>query len=107
MFWTEDQSKEVGLGLLILKEKALRLGVVDRIIEEIENQQYMVLRKKTFDTAEKQIAMTLLRGGNWRTLTGEATYDYEPAMAVAILDTRPYSVFNAKQGVGESRVRQL
>jgi len=107
MFWTEDQSKEVGLGLLILKEKALRLGVVDRIIEEIENQQYMVLRKKTFDTAEKQIAMTLLRGGNWRTLTGEATYDYEPAMAVAILDTRPYSVFYAKQGVGESRVRQL
>lgn len=108
-FWTEGQANEVGLGVLILKEKALRLGLIDEIIKEIEQQQFTVIRQIAFDEVSKKAAMSNLRGGNWRSAAGVESNDFTPAVALVVLDTRPFSVFHAtqKRRFGLSRLTPL
>lgn len=106
-FLSHRATAEVGLGVLILKEKALRLGLVDKIIEEIEREEFTLLRNKPFDEEGKRAAKSMLRGGDWRSSSGDEPHDCSPAMAVVILDTRPYAVFHAIRGANMNRIQLL
>jgi len=107
LFFSNKRTSEVGLGVYILKEKAVRLGHVDRFIEEIEKRKVTILRKKAFTPEEKKVISMSLRGGNWATNTGKSDHDLTPAMALVLLDTRPYSMFHAKRGEGQSSIEAL
>lgn len=106
-FLSHRPTAEVGLGVLILKEKPLRLGLVDKIIEEIEREEFTILRNKQFDEEGKRAATYTLRGGDWRSASGDESHDSSPAMAVVILDTRPYNLFHAKRGADMNRIQLL
>ena len=103
-FLADQPTKEVGLGVLILKRKAVQLGLVDQIVDELRAIGYRVLRNKTFDVELQKIAKVCLRGGNWNSPTGEYDIDLEPAVAVVILDAKPHSLFRARKGDAQSRV---
>jgi hypothetical protein len=106
-FSPHRHTDEIGLGVMIFKEKAFRLGVVDSVLREIERQAFTILGKKAFDEDGKKTARELLRGGNWNSLDGVSHQDYLPAMIVAILDTRPSSLHRAARGSGLRRIDPL
>ena len=106
-FLSRHQLTGVGVGLLILKEKAVRLGITDKILKEIEHQGFTILDSVAFDENAKRIAQSTLRGGDWRSATGDTPFDYTPAMAVAVLDTSPRSMSSVKHGISRSRIRAL
>ena len=81
--------------------------IVAEILSEIELQNFTVLDSVTFDVNAKRMAQSTLRGGDWRSATGETPFDSTPAMAVAVLDTHPRSISRVKHGVSISRIRAL
>ena len=105
-FLADQPIIEVGLGVLILKRKAVQLGLVDRIVSELRGIGYSVLRNKLFESELQKIAKVCLRGGNWNAPNGEYDIDLEPALALVIFDTKPYSLFQATKGDARSRVTE-
>ena len=84
-FADSSSQKEIGLGVFILKHKALGLDLVDPIVQTIKKDGFAILYKEQFNEAKKKYAADHLRGGNWFAKSG-VPEDFVPAMAIVALD---------------------
>ncbi len=86
-FFSGEEREEVGLGALIIKEKAFSLGVAEDILATVRaHEGFKILRTRRFAAEEKERVAGHLRGGVWTT-RAESGREFLPAMAVVVLDT--------------------
>lgn len=86
-FFAKKATEEVGLGIFILKQKAVVSGIIEMILEKIQSQKnFRVLQTKFFNDKEVRIVADALRGGVWNSKAGPSE-EYLPAVAVLVLDT--------------------
>lgn len=86
-FFSHEGAEEIGLGVLILKQKLCDLAAVDSVLRMIADYEgFKILRMKQFSGEEVQDVTNSLRGGVWNDVSGSVR-DYLPYMAVLILDT--------------------
>jgi len=108
-FFSLEATKEIGLGVFILKKKTFELGLTDKILDTIEKyKEFKVLRSKKFSKEEAKYVTDHLRGGVWDDESG-TVQDFLPAMAVVVLDTHTARAakINATSGSGDKRIRDL
>ncbi len=108
-FFSMAAVNEIGLGVLIIKNKAFELGVVDQILEEIVTLgEFKIIKTKRFNKEEASHVANQLRGGVWDDVSG-AQVQYFPAMAVVIMDIHfaRSSKARAVQGGLHRRIREL
>lgn len=86
-FFSTKPVREIGLGVIIIKQKAFDGGIVDQIMKTIIDQgKFKVVRFKKLNEKEIEYATEHLRGGVWNDASGKVK-DFLPAAAVVVLDT--------------------
>lgn len=101
-----DRAAEMGLSVLVLRERAFDRGVVDDILRTVaEWDGFAILRRKKFTKVERRYAADHLRGGVWADRAGR-TEGLLPAMALVVLDLRHArtSLVNERM---QARIREL
>jgi glycosyltransferase involved in cell wall biosynthesis len=82
-----NEADEKGLGVLILREIAVRDDKdINNVLHSIEKEGFVILAKRKFLSEERQYIMDNTRGGNWDTKKGNNIEDFSPAMAVVVFD---------------------
>ncbi|MEX2514722.1 MAG: hypothetical protein WD335_01160 [Candidatus Paceibacterota bacterium] len=105
-FFSDKKSEEIGLGVFIIKKKALKEDLHNEIVAAIEKENFLVLDQKKFNEDEKEHVTKHLRGGNWT--QHKAGDDFLPAAAVVVLD--PHGAHASFEYIEEntgSRMRTL
>lgn len=86
-FFSREQGEEIGLGVLILKQKMHDISATDSVLRIIADYDgFKILRTKKFNVEEVRRVADSLRGGAWNDVSG-SVQDYLPYMAVLVLDT--------------------
>lgn len=86
-FFSREQAEEIGLGVLILKQKIQNVVATDSVLQMIADYDgFTILRTKEFNKEEIRHVADTLRGGVWNDESG-SVQDYLPYMAVLVLDT--------------------
>ena len=84
-FFSAKQEREVGLGVFIIKRKALMTGVAEKIRAAIlATGEYRILKEKTLSDEEVATVARELRGGVWSGKDGSD--DFLPAQVLVVLD---------------------
>ena len=87
-FFSDAGEREMGLGIFIIKQKAVESGAAEQIEERIRaHDGFVVLRKRVFARDEVGRIADQLRGGVWNERGGKLE-DFLPAIAFAVVDTR-------------------
>ena len=82
-----NEADEKGLGVLILREIAVRDDKdINNVLHSIEKEGFVILAKRKFLSGERQYIMDNTRGGNWDTKKGNTVEDFSPAMAIVVFD---------------------
>ncbi len=85
-FFSNTETKEFGLGVFVLKQKTIELGVLDQVLNVISNYEgFSILHIKKLKKDEIEHVTNNLRGGVWGGKTN--TLGYLPAVVVVVLDT--------------------
>ena len=108
-FFAAHQGEEIGLSVFILKKKASERGIVDAIIERIQEEKgFKVIAKHVFTERETRYVARHLRGGVWDDHSG-AVSDFLPGVAVVVVDMEmlTYAKMGVRQKNAEERVRKL
>lgn len=85
-FFSSEPTKEIGLGVFIIKQKAIRDGIADAMIRTIgEHDGFTIIRSKKFTEDEVGRVTEHLRGGVWNDISG-SVHDFLPAIAVVVFD---------------------
>ncbi len=108
-FFAMGEGKEVGLGVFIIKARAVADGSVENILAAIRAEPgFVVLREKRFTPEEVRHVSNELRGGVWHDAKSPAG-DLLPAVALLVLDETV--IKKAKAGtshaVFDQRIRDL
>jgi hypothetical protein len=86
-FFTKENVKEMGLGVFILKEETVRLGLLEPLLRAIKSEGFRVVRHKIFDEREQRHVADSLRGGNWTDGRGPGKEaSFSPRAAIVVLD---------------------
>jgi len=106
------QKPEIGLGVFILKEKALQANVADAILQEItRGGKFVILRTKKIAGEEQRLIADQLRSGFWTDglLNLHEVNNFLPAMAVVILNLRLLhcSKANIKNIMPDDKIKDL
>jgi len=93
-FFAHKGEKDIGLSVIIFKQKAKQLGLIEAMLKEVRSYDgTVVLRTKELETHEVPRIAARLRGGVWDDASGE----YLPAYVVVTIDT--YRARVAKLGL--------
>jgi len=102
--FSKNNVKEIGLSVLIIREKAVRLNLSNKILAGIKKEKFKVLRYKFFNNKEKKWVASSLRGGNWTDGKGlEQKELFTPRMAIVVLDL--HFLYNKSKDVYSDRNR--
>lgn len=86
-FFSQQGDDEVGLGIFILKQKALKDDLMGNVIQTITKfGSFKILCTKIFNDNEVNVVTKKLRGGVWRIPEAQNPDDYLPAAAILVLD---------------------
>lgn len=108
-FFSSEPTKEIGLGVFIIKQKAVKDGIADGMINTIAHfDGFVVVRSKVFSEEEIKIVTDHLRGGVWNDVSG-SVQDFLPAMAVIVFDTHlaRLSKINMLHNNPDARIKSL
>lgn len=108
-FFSTEPTKEIGLGVFIIKQKAVSNGIADAMVSTIaEHEGFKIIRSKKFNENEVKYVTDHLRGGVWNDVSG-AVRDYLPAMAIVTFDTAlaRYSKMNIIHDDPDKRIKNL
>lgn len=108
-FFSTEPTKEIGLGVFIIKQKAFSDGVADAMVKTIaEHDGFKITHTKKFSESEVKYVADHLRGGVWNDISG-AIRDYLPAMAIITFDTTlaRSSKMNIMHDNPDKRIRSL
>ena len=84
------QTPEIGLGVFIIKEKAVQANLADNILREItKNGKFLIFKTKKIVGEEQRLVADQLRSGFWtESLDLGQVNNFLPALAVVILNWR-------------------
>ena len=108
-FFSVQPTKEIGLGVIILKRNAFTSGSADGMMKEIEkDDQFTIIRTKKFEEEEIRHITNTLRGGVWH-VSKEDSDEYLPHTAIVVLDVRQArrSHIGAEKSVHDKDIRAL
>jgi len=107
-FFASAPVNEVGLGVIILKQKALQSGLAEDIMTAVTSHAgFTLIRKKIFNEEEVAYVREHLRGGVWNDTNN--VRDYLPAIALVVLDTTVAraALLNIMHASPDARIRSL
>lgn len=85
-FFSQKEVEELGLSVIILREGAFKAKAVNDILERIKCYgDFVILKTKKFEEAEKTYIADHLRGGTWNDKLSKGN-SHLPSMAIAVLD---------------------
>ena len=105
-FFSKRSVKELGLGVFILRGRALQLNLSDSIVAAIKKEGFLIVKRKRFNEQEQKRASRFLRGGDW--LDGYVTGEKElffPKEAVVVMDL--YFLHAAGRGINLGNYNRL
>jgi len=108
-FFSVQPTKEIGLGVIILKRRAFTSGSAESMMKEIEKDgRFVIIHTKKFKDEEIHDITNNLRGGVWH-VSGENLDEYLPHTAVVVLDVRQArrSYVGAEKSVHDEDIRTL
>lgn len=97
---------EIGLSVLILKQKAVDRDLIDSIFDEIINNGFMILDYKIFNPKEKEIVFNSLRGGNWLAAV-EGDLGFVPVIGILIIENSNSFLTLCSKGIKTNSIRAL
>ena len=93
-FFKNRKTEMKGVGVFILKKKAVDQDLTQDIIRYIEKCNFIVVKKKRFSKKQKKYLKRNLRGGNWKTENGKKE-NYYPELALVVIDNISHPFFQA------------
>lgn len=98
--------EEVGLSVIILKQKAVDRDLSDLISDEIINNGFKILEYKIFNSKEKEVVFNSLRGGNWLAAV-EGDLGFVPVIGILIIENSNSFLTLSSKGIKTNSIRAL
>ncbi len=103
-----DKNTTPGLAVFILREWVLEDGLTNEVLQHIRDSGYHIVSSKELTKEEKRLALEQLRGGTWGANKDGDTKGWNPAYAIAVLDSKCAQMpISYAEGFERFRIRTL